>query len=689
MSSSRRPQDRPWKQSKKVVLLAVLGSCFSWGQAGTPSGPPEESGKFVLYKFAQPIGAESYSITRQDQALVLTSEFDFKDRGNDVPLKTSWRAALDYSPQTFTVAGRTCRFCPIDSSVDVGNGNAQVRQGKETHTAAVPEKFFTMAGYAPVAMQMAMMRYWRGHGSPAALPMLPSGAVRVQDRGSESFDLDGRKVTLERYSIRGLIWGLETLWMDADNKLVALISTDAEFDHFEALREGYESQLSKFIAAAARDEVGALTELSTRFSTSHAGALAVVGATVIDGTGKPPLKDATVLVRGGRIVAIGPRAQVRVPADAVKVDAVGKYIIPGLWDMHAHYEQVEWGPIYLAAGVTTVRDVGNEFDFITTVRDLVNGGKALGPRLVLAGIVDGDGPFALGVQRVNTPADAQAWVQRYHNAGFQQIKIYSSVTSENVRAICAAAHKLGMTVTGHIPIGMTAYDGVNDGMDQINHLQYITQLLLPKDFDAKKATFPERLQAMAAIDVNSAAGQQAIRFLKEHGTVLDPTMSLSEMQFRRADQPATNIEPGLAKVAPELREPLMSGGMPPDLAPSLLRIRQKNLELIGALHHAGVPIVAGTDQNIPGYSLYRELELYVEAGFTSMEALQSATLVPARVMKMEDDSGTVEAGKRADFDILDANPLDDIHNVRTVRSVVANGILYQSPPLWESVGFAR
>jgi imidazolonepropionase-like amidohydrolase len=546
-----------------------------------------------------------------------------------------------------------------------------------------------MGGYAPVAMQMAMMRYWRRHGSPAILPMLPSGEVRVQDRGPESFDRDGRKVTLERYSVRGLIWGLETLWMDGDNQLVALISTDAEFDHFEALREGYESQLSKFIAAAARDEMAALTELSAKFAAPPADALAVVGATVIDGTGKPPLKDATVLVQGGRIVAVGPSAQVKVPAGAVKIDATGKYIVPGLWDMHAHYEQVEWGPIYLAAGVTTVRDVGNEFDFITTVRDLVNSGKALGPHMVLAGIVDGDGPRALGTQRVNSPAEAQAWVQRYHDAGFQQIKIYSSVTPENVRAICSAAHHLGMTVTGHIPIGMTAYDGVNAGMDQINHLHYIADLLQPKDFDARKATFPERLKMMAAMDPYSEAGQQAIRFLKEHGTVIDPTMALSEMQLRPADQPAVSTEPGLAKVAPELREPLMSGGMPANVAPSAQKIRQKDLEIIGALHRAGVPIVAGTDQTVPGYSLYREIELYVEAGFTPMEALQSATVVPARVMKMEGESGTVEAGKRADFDILDANPLDDIHNIRSVRSVVANGVVYQSGPLWESVGFAR
>src|SRR5262249_48594011 len=159
------------------------------------------------------------------------------------------------------------------------------------------------------------------------------------------------------------------------------------------------------------------------------------GATVIDGTGNPPLVNATVITHGGRIVAVGPGGNVKIPADAKRIDASGKYIIPGLWDMHAHYEQVEWGPIYLAAGVTTVRDVGNEFEFITAVRDALNSGHALGPRMLLAGIVDGDGPMALGINRVNSPADALTWVQRYHDAGFQQMKIYSSMTSANVKAV--------------------------------------------------------------------------------------------------------------------------------------------------------------------------------------------------------------------------------------------------------------
>lgn len=670
-----------------LLLLCLFAVIAAQVHARSASAESTESGKFRLHKFEQPIGEESYTIARQEETLTLKSQFKFTDRGTEVPLITTLSAASDYSPQSFDTHGANCRFCPIDWEITIQGQSASIRQEHETRTATVPSVSFVMSGYAPVAMQMAMMRYWRSHGSPSDLAMIPSGTVRIQDRAAEDFNLAGHSISLRRYTIRGLIWGMETLWMDADNNLIALISTDAEFDHFEAVREEYEPLLPQFIASAARDEMAGLTELTAKFAGARSGTLAFVGATVIDGTGKPPIPDATIITSGGRILSIGPAAQVKIPADATRIDVSGKYIIPGLWDMHAHYEQVEWGAIYLAAGVTTVRDVGNEFEFISTVRDALNSGHALGPRMLLAGLVDGDGPLALGVQRVNSPADAQAWVRRYHDAGFQQMKIYSSVTSSNVKAICTEAHKLGMTVTGHIPEGMNAYEGVNDGMDQINHLHYIYDLLLPNS--AKKATSAAQFwRVRASVDVNSEAGRKAVQFLKSHGTVLDPTLSLTELtNLRASDQPAASIEPGVLKVAPELRQQLTTGGMPPSLAPQLKKIRQNDLDLIGALHRAGVTIVAGTDQAVPGYSVYREIELYAEAGFTPLEALQAATIVPARVMKVESDTGSVEAGKRADFDILDSNPLDNIHNIRTVRSVVTNGVLYQSAPLWESVGF--
>jgi len=683
MISHNRRFDSCWFRSFALLLLLSVSIL---GRAQTAEAAPSEQGKFRLHKFAQAIGEESYSLTRQPGALTLTSQFLFTDRGTPVPLKTALTAGPDYRPRSFTIEGKTCRFCTIDWEIKIDGKSAHVRQEKAERAAATPAEFFTIAGYAPVAMQMAMIRYWRLHGSPRQLAMVPSGQVEIQDRGADDFDVAGRRVHLRRYTVRGLIWGMETLWMEGDN-LAALVSTDAEFDHFEAVRDEYEALLNKFIAAAAHDEMAAITELTAKVAYSASGVLAFEGATLIDGSGRPALANATVLVSNGKIVAAGPAGDVKVPADAKRIDVAGKFIIPGLWDMHAHYEQVEWGPIYLAAGVTTVRDVGNEFDFITTVRDALDSHRALGPRMLLAGVVDGDSPLALGVTRVNSPDEAKAWIQRYHDAGFQQIKIYGSVKAENVKAVCADAHQLGMTVTGHIPRGMTTYQGVDYGMDQINHISYIYQLLIPPTPEVANLRGLELRKFMASLEVDSEAGRKAVQFLKDHGTVIDPTMALMEMNFRPADADLMKIEPGVGKVAPELREQLINGGVGPEAAPYAQTMRNKYLQLIGALHRAGVTIVAGTDQAVPGFSLYRELELYVEAGFTPTEALQAASIVPAKVMKLDKESGTVEAGKRADFDILDANPLENIHNVRSVRSVVSNGVLYSSAPLWESVGF--
>jgi imidazolonepropionase-like amidohydrolase len=672
------------RRSTVCLVLVALSPVILRSQATTAS---TEAGRFRLHKFEQPIGEETYTITRDGDTLTLKSDFAFTDRGSKVPLTATLRTSPDYTPQSFVIKGSTSRISTIDTDVEVNDASATIRQGNDTHTVVAPQPFFTIASYAPVAMQMALIRYWRAHGSPAGLAMLPAGEVQIQDRGSETIALDNRNLQVERYSVRGLIWGLETLWMDSNNNLAALVSTDAEFDHFEAVREEYEPALAEFVASAARDEMAALTELSKQMPGRRTGTFAFTGATLIDGTGAAPLANATVVTRDGKILAAGPGDKVKIPADAQRIDIAGKFIIPGLWDMHAHYEQVEWGPIYFAAGVTTVRDVGNEFDFITAVRDAVNSGSALGPHMLLAGIVDGDGPYAIGITRVNSPADAQTWVQRYHDAGFQQIKIYSSMKSDNVQAVCTDAHKVGMTVTGHIPIGMTAYDGVNDGMDQINHIHYVLDMLIPANVDMTKLKRPERLKMMASLDVNSKEGKKAVAFLQQHDTVIDPTIALMEFQNRPADLPADKMEPGIDHVAPELREQLVNGGVPPQLAAEAQKLTQVELAIIGALHRAGVRIVAGTDQTVPGYSLYRELELYVQAGFTPMEALQAATIVPARAMKVDADSGSIEVGKRADLDILDANPLENIHNIRSVRSVVANGVLYDSAPLWQSVGF--
>jgi hypothetical protein len=197
----------------------------------------------------------------------------------------------------------------------------------------------------------------------------------------------------------------------------------------------------------------------------------------------------------------------------------------------------------------------------------------------------------------------------------------------------------------------------------------------------------DRLEAAANVDLASPESQKAIAFLKSHGTVIDPTLVVFEGFTVGPDRTLDSLEPGVAKVAPELAVQFAGGGLPPEYRDVIRREFAKYIAIAGALHRAGIPIVAGTDQSVPGHSLYREMELYVQAGFTPMEAIQAATIVPAKVMKLDNESGTIEAGKRADLILVDGNPLENIHNIRNVRTVITNGTAYDTAELWKSVGF--
>ena len=669
-----------------ALSFAPLSIAQSPAPAATQSAAAiVEHGKFILHKMEQPLGEETFDTTRDGESFLTKITFKFVDRGTAVPLAVTLRTSSDLTPQSFEIKGKSARPTTIDEAVEVQLEKIRLRNRDKWTEAPRPKQFFTIAGYAPATMQMLMVRYWASHGSPAELDTLPSGRVKIEPRGHDTVTVNSKDEDLERYTVEGLIWGRETLWFDSNRNLVAAVTIDAEFDHFEAIRDGYESALGKLVAIAGTDNMAALADISKKISGSRADTLAIVGGLLIDGTGSAPVPDSAVLIEKGRIVAAGPRSLVKIPHGATKIDARGKTILPGLWDMHAHFEQVEWGPIYLAAGATTVRDVGNEFEFITAVRDAVANGRGLGPRMLLAGIVDGTGPLSLGVERVDTPEQAKMWVDRYHDANFQQIKIYSSVQLDRLKEVTAEAHRLGMSVTGHIPEGLTAYQGVDAGMDQINHIEYIQEIMYKPL--AADATRLDRLKASGDVDLDSPEAKKAIAFLVEHGTVIDPTLALFELYTANSTKHAASFEPGIEKVAPELAEELSFDAPPTPMSPTIEKLVEKSIQIVGALHRAGVPIVAGTDQAVPGHSLHREIELYVQAGFTPMEAIQAATIVPARAMGVDKETGTVEAGKRADLIILGANPLDAIHNIRSVESVITNGTMYNCAELWRSVGF--
>ncbi len=618
-----------------------------------------ETGVFTIHLILHAIGEEHYEIVSSNGGLTLNSTIEYSDRGNQRSTKATMRMRNDYTPDSLEVSGQSSK-----ASANIDGAEATVQEGGSSRTFQPPERYFTIFGAPPFAVQTAMLRYWQMHGKPAYLPALRVGSdaapILIEPAGRDSIDLNGRKVSLDRFTIANLMFGREIVWTDMQGDLVAAM-TFAGGLPMEAVRTGYEPALARLYRSGVAQEIADLATLGRQVRPERTGTFAIVGARLVDSSGAAAVDDSVVIVRKTRIVAVGPRSQVKIPHGMAVVDAKGQTLLPGLWEMHTHFSGVEFGPALLAAGITTARDCGGEFDYLVAQRNAAERNNALSPRLLLAGLVDAGGLKAFGHVTAETPDEGRAVVNRYHAAGFQQIKLYTFLQPDVIRAITAEAHRLGMTVTGHVPQALNAFEGVEAGMDQINHLNYVTRMM------------------------RSAGEQTTVQFFKDHHTVVDPTAGWGEMAGHSKEVDVADFEPGIAKAPFILSAKYrgMGSGTRQARAEALAR----NLEAIGALHKAGVTIVPGSDTGLVGYGLIRELELYVRAGMTPLEAIQCATIVSARAMNLDRDSGTVEVGKRADLILVDGNPLANISDLRKVSRVVANGRLYDTAKLWKSVGF--
>jgi imidazolonepropionase-like amidohydrolase len=645
------------------VLLVALASLVA-----RPASA--EEAMYLLHKWEQPIGTEYV----QGSATEIRTNFAFADRGRKVPLAATLTLGADGLPRHFQMWGWTSRFSQVDLEVTVAPPKATLRDGTTAEQVALPKLYFTASGYAPMAVKQALLLAWHKHGRPASIPLLPSGAVQISSRGHDDFTRAGRPIKLERLLLRGLKWGDEIAWIDEKQQLIAVITNDAEFSHFEVVRSGYDELLERFVARAGEEGMAALAQLAPK--PLQEGRFAITGARLVDGVSAAPVDDAVILVENGKITAAG---KVAVPPGTPTLDARGKTVLPGLWDMHAHFEQVEWGPIYLAAGVTTVRDSGNTLSFLQGLR-----GAKLAPRVLCAGFVDGKDGNALGKLQIGSPRDIAPTLAKVKAAGCTQVKIYSFIDPALVAPIAREAHRLGLGVAGHVPEGMRLPDAVKAGFDLVSHIGFVLGASLPLDAD----TWDNRryFETLIAYDLEGPAARALFALLVSRRVVIDPTIALADLVTHGA-----RSEPGAAKVTPELAAVLGAfgpgKGTPPEELALHEKLYQKQLAAIGALHRAGVTIVAGTDQSVPGHSLHRELELYVQAGMTPLEAIRSATSVPARVMKLDKELGTIAPGKRADLILVDGDPLARISDIRKVSIVVKDGVAYRTAELWPLAGF--
>ncbi len=663
-----------------VAGWLIVGAAHPAARAARFPSPPQrvvETDTFTLHKLQQRVGSERYTLTATGSSIVLQTTSELQFLGNAVPLKATLSTDGDYRPRSLEISGATSTLTDTDARVVIDGDSASITVRGTSRRVRVDEAVFPITHYPPLALKQMLYRRWRLLGRPARMTLLPAGEVRFEHLGVDTVQVAERRVPLQRFAVHGVVWGMQSAWFDDADRLIAAVSGDAELDRFEGIRRGFEHALALFVRRSIEDGVAMLERAARTTPPVREGRYAIVGATLIDATGRAPIPDAVVTIEDGRITAAGPRASVRLPPNVPSVDARGKVLLPGLWDMHGHFEQVEWPWVSLASGVTTARDVANEFELVTALRSAIEQRRSIGPRILAAGVIDG-GEQPLGVIAARDESEARSVVRRYKAAGFEQIKIYQSLPPTLVSVVADEAHKNGMTVTGHVPTGMNVRQFVEAGADQINHLNFVTPLLRAP---------PRPGQSPTPIDLNSEVAKEAIAFLRAHGTVIDPSLARAEEYVHSRDSGYAAYEPGVAKAPIELQEALNSTGIRGADATRAMASLERSLAIVAHLRHAGIPIVLGTDLSVPGHSIHRELELAVRGGMTPLEAIQSATLLPARAMNRERESGSVEVGKRADLLLLDADPLRDIRNIRRVSAVIVGGRWFEPALLWRLAGF--
>lgn len=513
------------------------------------------------------------------------------------------------------------------------------------------------------------------------LPVLPAGSMRLAEVRKITLGEGRAAVPLTVYELSGIDLSPDYVLVDAKGDLFATGGGGL-------IREGYEAfapqlqTLSREIAQVRAEE--ARKKLAHRF----AGPVRIRNVRVFDPQAMTVGPLSSVVVYGDRIATVAPEvAAAPAPKGETVIDGQGGTLMPGLHDMHSH-SSLSSNLFYLAAGVTATRDQGNDNDELLAMLEGLDAGRLAGPRIVRNGFLEGRSPYSARngfvVDSLDQALESVRW---YADHGYWQVKLYNSFNPDWVAPVAAEAKRLGMGVTGHVPAFSSPDRVIGDGYDDIAH---INQLMLGWILDPKEDTrTPLRLTGMARgkdLDLSSARVQRTVSLMKERGVALDTTaMILERLMLSRSGQVQAGDRPYLDHVPIGYqryrKRNFVTINTPQDDADYQAGFK-KVLEVLKMLDDAGVQLLPGTDDGT-GFSVHRELEVYVAAGIPAAKALRLATLDAERYFKRDSQLGSIARGKLADLILVDGDPTADIGAIRKVRMTMVGGVVYYPAEIYE------
>jgi imidazolonepropionase-like amidohydrolase len=615
----------------------------------------------------------------------MRAEYGFSERGRGDLIHANWTLDSRGLPARYDADGNDYWKVPLAEHFDVSAGLASWKNRVETGSAAwsAPGAFYLPANAPPEFMGVLARALLKAPGQ--RLKLLPAGEAWLE-RGTR---LTAGRHVLTLYRIGGIEFTPVPVWLDEQGATAAVID-----DWFEVLADPLEPLLPRLQAAQDAADHAWSAGVAQRLAHRPAGGLLIRHARLFDPRDLVVRDDMRVLVRGDRVVRVDPDDAAAAPDGVEVIDAAGRFLMPGLWDVHQHFAGVD-GTFDLIAGVTSARDMANDNVPLMARVKRFDAGTELGPRVVLAGIVEGTGPLAGPTDvRVETRAQAQAAVDWYADHGYEQIKIYSSFPPALVAPIADMAHARGLRVSGHVPAFMRAQEFVEAGADEIQHLNFIVLNFFPDVKDTRsKERYTITAEKLKDLKLDSPEFAAFMALLKSRHTVLDPTLSVFQDLYSGAPgQCAHGLCAMMARFPPVTRRRLLSGAVavPAGEEAAYAQALPALMRLLKALYDGGLTLMPGTDA-FAGYTLHNELELYVQAGIPAPEVLRMATLTPAQVLGVAGPSqrGFIAPGRQADMILVDGDPALHIADIHHVWRTIKGGQVYDPAALEQAMGMSR
>lgn len=671
------------KRSRHVATILAAALLLS----GAPALAEQTTRYVALVDGGKQAG---HQVVTQGDDGVTRVEFVFKDNGRGPELMEQFTLAPDGTFQTYRVSGTSTFGAPVEETFSRTGDAVQWKSTSDHGDQSVDgTAMYSPLGGTPNTFSIALNAIAKR--SDGKLPLIPSGTLTMRRVQEAQVVRGDQKQIIDLVAMTGVGLTPSFAWATRGDasQLFAFIFPG----YLQLIQEGWEANGDALEVLQKKAEGDVLVDLRKRLAHPLTGSTLIRNARVFDSEAATLGPASNVLVRDGMIVSVeaseGAEASAPPAADHV-VDADGRVLLPGLFDMHGHVGRWDGG-LNLAAGVTTVRDMGNDNETLQQLMGEIRAGTLMSPNVVPAGFIEGESKFSARNGFVISDIDeAKEAVDWYAANGYPQVKIYNSFPRELLKETASYAHGKGLRVSGHVPAFMRAEEVVELGYDE---LQHINQLLL--NFFVTDETDTRTLERFylvadrtADLDLDSKPVKDFIALLAKKQIVVDPTLATFEFLHQRDGE----LSPIVADVADHLPPSIQRSrraaemNIPDDAtAEKYNRSFAKLVEFVGLMHKAGVPIVAGTDEMV-GFTLQREMELYVQAGMTPAEVLKVATWNAAKVSRTLDDRGSITPGKRADLVLVDGDPTRDISDIRKVALVLQGDVAYYPAEIHEALG---